>query len=235
MPIRMATMTINRFVYLTGCFLLLFFVTPDLQGQLTDFQSWWELKLDKKLSGKLDLNGEIEQRFKNNSLQYNRTLLTLGASYEPADYFSLAGGARMVFLRNPEQGLETRYRIHMDGTGSYDVSGFDLSLRLRLQYGFDEFLALRYFRFNALVNRNRLKVAHHFFGTRFDGFASVESWHGSSNESRWLTFAFRYSAGLRFSPGFKSRFSLQYILEDEFNVSYPRLLHVIVLGYNYRF
>lgn len=232
--IRRAIMTIKRFTY-TLFLLLVFCSASRLQGQVSDFQTWWELDLEKKISGKLDLNGELEQRFKNNSLQYSRTLLSLGASCDLADYFSLAGGARTIFLMDSEQGLETRYRLHMDGTGRYDLSGYDLSLRIRLQYGFDEFLAFRYFSFNTLVNRNRLKVAHHIFGTRFGWFASAESWHGSNIESRWLTFAMRYSVGARFSPSFTSRLSLRYILEDEFNVNNPRMLHVVVLGYAYSF
>ena len=228
-------MTISRLKYTLSFILLIFISTSDLLGQVADFQSWWELEAEKKLTGKLSLNGELEQRFKNNSLQYSRTLLTLGASYDLADYVRLGGGARMIFLKGPEQNFHTRYRIHMDGMGFYDLSGFDLSLRVRLQYGFDEIQAFRYLRFNALVNRNRLKVAHHIFGTRFGWFASVESWHGSNNESQWLTYAIRYSAGLRFSPSFASRFSLRYILEDEFNVTNPMLLNVLVLGYSYGF
>lgn len=235
MPISQAIMTIRRFTYSLSLIFLCLIGTPDLQGQVSDFQTWWELEMEKGITGKLDLSGELEQRFKNNSLQYSSTLLTLGASYELTEYLRLTGGARTVFLVDREQGLETRYRLHMDGRAAYDLSGFNLSLRIRLQYGFDEFVAFRFFRINSLVNRNRLKVAHHISGTRFGWFASVESWHGSDNENRWLTFAMRYSAGARFSPSFTSRFSLRYILEDEFNVTNPRLLHVLVMGYAYRF
>jgi len=228
-------MTIRRLCFFLSSFLFFSLGTVDLQGQVKDFQSWWELELNKKISSKLDLNGELEQRFKNNSLQYSRTLLTLGASYDVLDYFRLAGGARTVFVMDGEQQLHARYRLHLDGMGSYDLSGFDLSLRIRLQYGFDEVLALTYFSMNTLVNRNRLKVAQHIFGTRFGWFASAESWHGSNNESGWLTYAMRYTAGARFTPNFTSRFSLRYILENEFNMVNPRQLHVMVLGYTYRF
>lgn len=228
-------MTIRRLTYTLSFFLLFFIAAADLHGQVEDFQSWWELELNKKISGKLDLNGELEQRFKNNSLQYSRTLLTLSASYDFSEYFRLGGGVRTVFVMDGEQRLHARYRFHMDGVGSYDLSGFDLSLRIRLQYGFEDVLAFRYFRFNEFVNRNRLKVAHHIFGTRFGWFASVESWHASTRESQWLTVAMRYSIGARFSPNFTSRFSLRYILEDEFNVTYPEQLHVVVVGYTYRF
>jgi len=228
-------MTIKRLCFFLSCFLIFSLGAVNLQGQVKDFQTWWELQLDKEISDRLNLNGEIEQRFKNNSLQYSRTLLTVGASYDVLDYLRLAGGARTVFVMDGEQQLHARYRVHLDGTGSYDLSGFDISLRIRLQYGFDEVLALKYFSMNTMVNRNRLKVARHIFGTRFGWFASAESWHGSNNEGRWLSFAMRYTAGARFSPSFTSRFSLRYILEEEFNVVNPRQLHVVVLGYNYRF
>ena len=227
-------MTIKRLKYVTAFFLILF-NDSELPGQVRDFQSWWELEFTKEISPKLDLAGELEQRFKNNSLQYSRSLMSLGASWDPSRYFRLAGGTRMVFLMDGEKRFHTRYRIHLDGTGRYELSGFDLSLRCRFQYGFDDIMAFRYFRMNALVNRNRLKVARHIFGTRFGWFASAESWHGSDNESRWLTFAMRYIAGVQFTPTFRSRFTLRYMLEDEFNVVRPSQLHVLALGYNYRF
>lgn len=228
-------MTIKRHTFPLACFLLVFTGAADLRGQSEDFQTWWELEMNKELTGKLDLNGELEQRFKNNSLQYSRTLITVAASYDVLDYLSLEGGARTIFYMEGEQGLQVRYRLHLDGEGSYDLSGYELSLRVRLQYGFDKLPDFRYISFNGLVNRNRLKVAHHIFGTRFDWFATVESWHGSLIEGYWRTFAMRYSAGIRFSPDFTSRLSLRYLLEQEFNVIAPRCLHVLVFGYTYRF
>lgn len=231
---REIMMTIRRSPYF-HIFILFFFTSAAcLQGQVKDFQSWWELELEKKITGKLDLDAELEQRFKNNSLEYSRSLLTLGASYEMADFLRIAGGTRMLLVKEGEQDLALRYRIHLEGSGSYVLSGFDLSLRSRIQYGFDEFLDLQFFAVNGLVNRNRLKVARHVFGTRFDWFASAESWHGPGNDSRWITFAMRYTAGLRYSTSFTSRLSLCYMLEDEFNVVNPRQLHVLVLGYSHR-
>ncbi len=205
----------------------------NLQGQVRDFQSWWEIELNRKITGKLDLEGELEQRFRNNSLQYSRTLITLGTSYDLLDFLSLGGGVRTIFVMDREQRMHARYRAHLDVTGSYDLSGFDLALRTRLQYGFEELLSLSYFRLKSTANRNKLKVTHHIFGTRIDWFAFVESYHSSINKSQWFTYAIRYSAGVRYSPNFSSRFSLRYILEDEFNVPNPMQLHILVVGYSY--
>ncbi len=228
-------MTIRQGLYTAIFTIVSLLDSGDLQGQVKDFQSWWELELNKKITGKLDLEGELEQRFQNNSLQYSRTLVTLGTSYDLLDFLSLAGGARTIFVMDREQRMHARYRVHLDVTGSYDLSGFDLSLRTRLQYGFEELLSLSYFRMKSTANRNRLKVTHHIFGTRIDWFAFVESYHSSNNESQWLTYAMRYSAGVRYSLNFSSRFSLRYILEDEFNVPNPLQLHILVFRYSYNF
>lgn len=228
-----AIMTIRR-TRIPFILLVISLCASELAGQVRDFQSWWELEFRRGLTDRVDLEGEIEQRFGNNSLQYSRSLVSLGASFDQSEYFTLGGGARIVLLPDGEQGIRTRYRFHLDGTGHYELARIDLSLRTRLQYGFEEITAFRYF-INALVNRNRLKVEHHIFGTRIGWFASLESWHGSGNEYRWLTFAMRYSAGISFTPSFRSGFSLRYILEDEFNVRDPMQLHVLVLGYSHRF
>jgi len=226
-------MTIRRKIFSLSAVLLFFMGAADLHAQVKDFLSWWELGLNKELSDRLDLDGELEQRFQNNSLQYGRTLTTLGASYDLLDFLKVSGGARMIFLLDGEQQVNLRYRFHLDLTGSYELSGFDCSLRTRLQYGFDELQVLRYFSLNSTVNRNRLKVSRHIFGTRIECFASLESFHGANKEQQWLIFAMRYSAGARYSLNFRSRLSLRYILEDEFNVTNPKQLHVLVLGYSH--
>jgi len=230
---RLGMMTIRRKIFPLFASLFFFLGAADLHAQVKDFQSWWELGLNKELSERLELDGEFEQRFQNNSLQYGRTLATVGVSYDLLDFLKVSGGARAIFLLDGEQGMHLRYRLHLDLTGSYKLSGFDFSIRTRLQYGFDELLVFRYFSLNSTVNRNRLKVSHHIFGTRIDCFASLESFHGANKEQQWHAYAMRYSAGARYSLNFRSRFSLRYILEDEFNAVNPRQLHVLVLGYSH--
>ena len=231
--LRRPMMTIRRKIFFLSAILLFFIGATHVQAQVKDFQSWWELELNKKLSNRLDLNGELEQRFQNNSLNYSRTLASLGASYDLLDFLNVAGGARTIFLLDGEQQMHLRYRIHLDLAGSYKLSGFNLSLRTRMQYGFDERLAFRYFSLNSTVNRNRIKGIYHIFGTKVDCFASVESWHGSNKEQQWLTYAMRYSLGARYSLNFRSRFLLRYILDDEFNVINPEQLHILVVGYSH--
>lgn len=215
--------------------MLLLLGPASLLGQESDFQSWWEFEFDYSLNKKWQLQGELEQRFKNNSLQYNRSLLTLGAEYDPLNWLSLGGAGRLVMVADGEGQIHPRYRIHFDATGSYKLSGFTFSLRTRLQYGFEDILVFAILRENNLVSRNRLKVRYHFFGTKFRCFAALESWHNLSSLPDPAFRQIRYQAGLSYDLSFRSRFSLRYIFEDEYNVRNPDQLHILVAGYAHSF
>lgn len=207
---------------------------PALQGQEKDFQTWWEAELQADLPRGFDLSGELEQRFRNNSLQYDRTLVTLTGGYEVNPYLDLNAGFRMVVVQDRELQLQNKFRIHADVTGNYTVARLDFSLRARLQYGFDDILDIGWIRQNNLVNRNRLKVEHHIFGTRFTVEASLESWHLLNDLPSRLNYKMRVSGGMEYMLSFVSSFSLRYILEDEFNVKNPLQSHILVVGYQHQ-
>lgn len=228
-------MTIRQKVY-SSIFVILLLLGPgEMLGQESDFQSWWEFEFDYSLNEKWQLQGELEQRFKNNSLQYNRSLLTLGAEYEPWSWLSLGGAGRVVFVADREGQVHPRYRIHFNATGSYKLAQFTFSFRTRLQYGFEDILVFAYIKENTLVSRNRLKLRYHFFGTKFRCFAALESWHNLSKLPDPAFNHMRYQAGLSYDLSFRSRFSLRYIFEDEYNVRNPDKLHILVAGYAHSF
>jgi len=210
-------------------------LVPHAKGQQKDFQSWWEVDLHQELSDDFELALELEQRFRNNSLQYDRTLVTLSGSYRVNRYLEVEAGFRGVAVQNREQQIQSKFRGHADATARYTLSAAGLSFRVRFQYGFDDIVNLGYFRFNTLVNRNRLKLEHHLFGSRFTAFASVESWHLLSNTASGWAYKMRYSGGIEYALGFSSRIKLRYILEDEFNVKNPMQSHVLLLGYRHEF
>ncbi|MGW8317436.1 MAG: DUF2490 domain-containing protein [Bacteroidales bacterium] len=211
---------------------VLFF--PDLRGQEKDFQTWWEGELQVNLPKGFDLSGELEQRFRNNSLQYDRSLFTLTGGYEVSPYIDVAAGLRTVAVQDRELKMHSKFRIHADATGNYPVAGLDLSLRVRVQYGFDDVLDIGSIRINNLVNRNRLKVDYHIFGTRFLLAASVESWHLLNDVPSRLTYKMRYSGEVGYALSFVSSVSLRYILEDEFNVKNPLQSYILLVGYKHQ-
>ena len=144
----------------------------------------------------------------------------------------MAAGFRTLLVSDRELRFP-RYRMHVEATGRSSISAFNLSYRLRLQYGFDDLLYLCDVLMNNLGVRNRLKVAHHIFGTRVGWFAAFESWHHLYDPSNRLFYKMRYSAGARYTLNFRSDISLRYIMEAEFNVANPLQSHVLVFGYSH--
>ena len=216
------------------CFIFLFLSVAELYGQQKDFGSWWEFEMSGRLKNDLKLTGELEQRFKENSLQSDRTLLTLGGEYNVLDYLNLAAGIRTIFITDPESRLHTRFRIHTDATGHYDFDRTELSFRLRFQYGFEDIFFIGYFSENNFVSRQRIKAAHDFFGTRLGIFGSLENWIRFDDRYGRPLYKIRLVAGTQYSIGRQSRISLRYIFENEFNSVNPLQIHVLALGYSYR-
>lgn len=226
-------MTIKPGQYSLIFFFFSLLIPVELLGQQKDFQSWWEFSIDKGLGNGFDLSGEIEQRFKNNSLQYDRSLVTVAGEYDIKQYLEVAAGFRAFLDTDKELQLNAKYRVHMDVTGSHSLSRYDLSLRARFQYGFEDIFDPAYSGGNKFVNRYRLKVANHIFGTRFGWFGTAESWHLLSDQPNRLFYKMRYSAGVEYALNFKSEFSVRYILEDEINVANPLQAHILVFGFSH--
>ena len=204
-----------------------------LYGQQKDFQTWFEAEVEKSLKNGIDLSGEFEQRFYDNSTRYDRTQLTLSASYDPLYYLSVGGGLRLLSAADKDGDLHPAYRIHADASAKYTEWGVDFSLRVRFQYGFEEFFYITSFSENAFVNRYRAKAAYHIFGTRFDVFASLEPWGLINNYNGRFFKKMRYAAGGSYRLNIRSEVGLRYILEDEFNRLNPQQSHIFVFSYSY--
>ena len=213
--------------------LLLVSSSGTLFGQQKDFQTWFEAEVEKSLQNGIDLSGEFEQRFYDNSTRYDRTQLTLSASYDPLYYLSVGGGLRFLSAADKDGDLHPAFRIHADAKGMYTEWGVDFSLRVRFQYGFEEFIYITSFSENAFVNRYRAKAAYHIFGTRFDVFASLEPWGLINNYNGVFFRKMRYTAGGTYSLNLRSEVGFRYILEDEFNRLNPLQSHIFVFSYSY--
>lgn len=230
----MMVMMIRIFKRLLFLFLLLVLGAPgSLFAQQKDFQTWFEAEVGWKPAKRLDLSGEFEQRFYNNSTRYDRTQLTLAASYEALEYLDVGGGFRFLTAADNDGLLHPRYRLHADAKGKYSRWGVDFSLRFRMQYGFEEFFYFTSFSANAFVNRYRLKAAYHIYGTRFTVFAILEPWGLVNNYDGRYFKKMRYVAGGSYRLNYQSKVAFRYIIEDEFNRVDPLQSNIFVFSYFY--
>jgi len=217
----------------SGPFLgLLVICTMSLRGQVKDFQTWHEANFKKDLNKDLAVSVEVGQRFKDNSTRYDRTLLTLDADYDLGNYFTAGGGFRFILAADKESNVSPRYRIHADATGKMEYLDVDFSLRVRFQYGFEEFTNFASVRENNFINRYRLKASYHIFGTRFGVDGYVEPWGQLTGNNGRFFRKMRYSTGLFYTLDFRSDLSFRCILENEFNQVNPMRSTIFVLSYS---
>jgi hypothetical protein len=216
-------------------FFLLFFLSINSSAQYQDFRSWWSIDLSKDLSKDLKAGLEIGQRFKENSLAYDRSLATFELAYEVFKDFSLEGGYRFIATKDKYLNLGSKYRIH--GSASYDYKFDRLTLKLReqLQYGYDDFTTLNELYSNNLTNRNKFSVDYNFFASPFSVKSSYELFIKLSDATGVNISDHRFQLGLNMVLNSKADIEVAYMFNKEVNKINPLSSNVLVLGFNYDF
>ena len=212
----------------------LIFITVHSFAQQKDFQSWYEFQAQKDVRYGIGASLEVEQRLKNNSLQYDRTMLTLSGDYGVTGYLDVEAGIRGLLRMNNDGRVESRYRIHLDGTLNRTFYEVDFSLRTRIQHGFDDLGFGEISGNNRLVSRNKLEGGYHIFATRIDLSAWFESFHKIIKNGEVPFYKMRYGLEIGYTLNFRSRISVNYIIDDEFNVVDPLQAYILKVGFSYQ-
>src|SRR6056297_1016345 len=122
--------------------LMLSLVSPKAVGQDQDFRTWWEADISKDITNDLQASLDFSQRFKSNSLRYDRSLLTASLEYELFKNFEIDAGYRFYLLQDNRMQLTTKYRIHGDVSYAVDLEAFEIQFRERVQYGFNDLTSI---------------------------------------------------------------------------------------------
>jgi hypothetical protein len=216
-------------------FVLLFLIisVSNLNGQEQDFRSWWSVDLTKDLTKNLQAELELGQRFQDNSLGYERTLVTASLEYELFNNFDIGGGYRYIVYR--DRGIfDTKFRVHGDVSYQYSISSFSFQLRERIQYGFQDFSTIENYSSNNLTSRTRVRARYDIFGSPLRLFTSYELFLGLNTSSGVQTRDHRIQAGTSCKLSMRSDIEVGYLLNVEANRSNPMNAHVLVVGFSYR-
>lgn len=213
--------------------LLLMLVAPKVEGQEQDFRSWWEVDVSKDLTKDLQASLEFSQRFRANSLRYDRSLLTAGLEYELFKNFEIEAGYRFYVLQDNLMQLTTKYRVNGDVSYSVDIESFEIQFRERVQYGFEDFSTIEVFADNKLTNRNKLTLEYDLFASPLTFFGSYELFTDIGNFSAIEISDHRLELGVDYTLTHKSQLSVSYMFDKEVNTSNPLTAHVIVIGFGY--
>ncbi|MCF8346705.1 MAG: DUF2490 domain-containing protein [Bacteroidales bacterium] len=201
-------------------------------AQRQDFRTWWSADFSKDFTGDLGMSVELEQRFRYNSLRYDRSLITAAVAYEVLKDLELEGGYRFLVVRDDPGILETRYRLHGDLSYDYGVDDFSFKLRGRLQYGFNDLNSVDEYYENKLTNRNKFTAEYDVFGWPVSLFASYELFVALEAYSPVSLSDHRFETGIEYMISFKSSLELSYMVDNEINQSNPLQAHVMTVSYS---
>ena len=129
--------------------ILLILLPMGLQAQSDEFGTWTSVSLDKKLSKKLTLGGELELRTGNNLKNIDRWSVGIGVDYRLAKWLKASAGYTYIYDYHPEEYtyqddgdlnkrtmtyFGSRHRFYASLTASKDFGRLNISLRERWQY-----------------------------------------------------------------------------------------------------
>jgi len=212
----------------------LLFICTTLSGQVTDFQTAWEARLMKEFKSGRDLGLSIEQRFRENSIMYDRTMATLEGSYKLAKGFDIDAGARWIIMKNTRLEFENRFRLHADLNYKIPLKPLSVSLRTMVQYGFDEQVLREEPNLLKLYDRNRIELGYHFFGTKWSVQAGYELYTQLFNHEKTAFCRSKTTAGVSYDINPRSSLNLTYLYDREFNQANPQHAHMPTLSYSYK-
>lgn len=213
--------------------LLLSAVSPKAVGQQQDFRTWWEADLSKDITNDLQASLDFSQRFKSNTLRYDRSLLTASLEYELFKNFEIDAGYRFYVLRDNRMQLTTKYRIHGDVSYAVDLEAFEIQFRERVQYGFNDLATIEMFAENKLTNRNKLTLEYDLFASPMTFFGSYELFTDLTNISAIEFSDHRFELGVEYALSFTSQVEISYMLDRELNEFDPLVAHIVVIGFSY--
>ncbi len=203
---------------------LSFLFSSPLTGQ--DFQTRASFEVAMDLTKDLEGSLELGQRFKYNSTAYDRSLLTAAVKYDLPKGFSIGAGARYLLVED-EGYIESRYRFHGDVNYRWKMSSFQIKVRDRIQYGFDDISSYVSFG-NKLTNRTRAGVQYDIFGIPISFYSSFEVYL-VLNDPRNAPYSLnKVIAGMSWDLPKKLNLKMYYLLEAEVNRAYPQKAHIIV-------
>ena len=190
-----------------------------------DFQTRASFGVSMDLTKDLRASLELGQRFRNNSMVNDRSLITGSVKYDLPKGFTVGGGARYMLV-NSDGLLESRYRFHGDGNYRMKFSSFSVKLRERVQYGFDDIYPGSS---NKLTSRSRVGVEYDIFGTPFSLYSSFEIYLVLNDPTSYSPYTLnKVVAGMSWNLPKKLNLKLYYLLEDELNVWNPQQAHIVV-------
>ena len=202
-------------------FLLVLFLCFFFSGfSQSNFGTWVEIEISKKIVKDVDFSFIPEVRF-NNDFSVDEYILEGKVNYEPFKFFEI-GGAYRYNTEIKNKGNEVSHSAVLDLTGKTGFERFDASLRARFTNDADGD-ELRTFYF-----RPRAKISYNIKGSKLEPYVNYELFINLRENDLYKQ---RFDIGVQRKLGNFHRIGFYYRLQDYLNDK----TSLNILGIDYRF
>lgn len=224
-------------------FSLLLLVCIPLSSQNDDFGIWSSVEITKKLK-KIELNGELEFRMRDNLQNIARLSGKVGAEYRIIKPLKIGAAYQYIHFYDVEYSdYQPRNRFIAYLQGRQKWGDFTFSLRERIQVTTkDESDRIKSsgkidtYKMNPdWVWRNRLKIAYDIPKSKITPAVSAESFYQLNNPDGNVFEGMRYTLSGTYKINKKQSVELFGLYDKEMNVNNPENRYVVGAAYTYSF
>lgn len=203
---------------------------PMMLYSQSDFESWSSIDLRYNVSNKLSLEMSNELRLNNNSQNFKKFLVDLGASYELHDLVEVA----LYYRYSRFDDLEFFANEHLiigKLAFAYKIDRFNLGFQTRYDRAYEVY------GYKTLVKtedawRNKVSVDYSIYGTPLEPYLSFEHFITENKES-FEANKYRLFGGLKYKMNRKNSFAIFYGTQQ--SLLKPDNSYIIGLKYGFRF
>jgi hypothetical protein len=224
-----------KHLYLLSFIIILLIFTKDILAQTNDFGTRIDADLKKKLTKKIDIEFNEELRMNNNSSTFDRSMTTLGASYDFNKTFKTGVFYTYIYLNNQKDGYwEGRNRFGAWITAGHKFNRLRISLREKYHSTYrDE--ALGNFSYNPKsVLRSRIELTYNIKKLPVDPYISAEMQYQLNNPEGNAIDRWKYTAGAEYKISKKFSVDLYFRLDKSVNVKNPATLSVLGTSFSFQ-
>ena len=217
-------------------FALLILSPKLMSAHNNDFGIRFGAEISKKLTKKMELQFEEEIRLNKNGSAFDRSMTTLGGSYNLNKTFKTGLFYTFIYANNQDDGYyESRHRFGGWVQASHKINRFKFTLREKFQNTYrDEDLGN--FKYNPkMYLRSKLELSYDIKKLPLKPYFSAEMHYQLNNPSGNDIDKWRYTAGAEYSINKKFSLDIFFRYDKEQNVKSPVNTSVLGIMAKYRF
>ena len=201
-------------------------------GQYKDFNLWTSISVQKELIKNLDLEIEIENRFRNNMMTRDQSFADIGIEYSIKN-LSASLIYRFSNVNDLESGYKFANRFTYQIQYSREVKRFEMSLRGRYQNHYVNYFSSEDGTIPQNHLRTRVKLLYNIKGIPIDPFLSYESFVQLNYNEPRLIDKERFSIGANYKINKDNTFGVVFHIQPQSNIPDPETAYILGVKYSY--